>query len=66
MNEIDEGRGKKYIVGNSGEGGENILGSVLNQTGLEQVPETMEWSEYTPTGNHKNPNFTQAVEEQKV
>jgi hypothetical protein len=30
MNEIDEGRGKKYIVGNSGEGGENILGSVLN------------------------------------
>ena len=39
------------------------LAMSMKPGGLEQVPETMEWSEYTPTGNHKNPNFTSALEE---
>ena len=61
LQHVDQGRGTKYVAGSSDpEGGigtaqENVVG------GLEQVAETNEWSEQSPSGTKykTNPNFNQ-------
>ena len=65
MKEIDEGRGTKYVVGHNDDGqGEYPNNSGDQQQpkinmggvgGLEQVPETHEWSEHSPSGSKKQP-----------
>lgn len=48
MQEIDEQKGTKYIVGEIPEEGGGDAG------GLAQVPETLEWAEQSPKGSPKN------------
>ena len=59
MNQMDEGKGTKYMAASPdhGEGGqeegEEVKMPMPNGAGLENIPETQDWSEQTPPGTAK-------------